>query len=69
MNVPTEGVTKLLPTKKVVSRIERSLAWMITVGKSGAEVRISCQRRLELQFAPNASFLVPNSRIYSDSKS
>ena len=47
VSVQTEGVTELPPTKKVVSRTERSPAWMITVGKSDAEVCISCQQRLE----------------------
>ena len=53
MTVPTEGATELPQAKKLVSRTERSPAEMITVGKSDAGVCISCQQRLELEFAPN----------------
>lgn len=41
------GLDGALPTNKVTSRIERSLAWMIFVGKNAAVVCISSQERFE----------------------
>ena len=41
------GLNGIPPTKKAVSLAVRSLVWTNIVGKSTAEVCISCQQRLE----------------------
>lgn len=48
MNVLTEGAAEFPPPRNVVSRTEKSPAWMITAGKSGAGIYISCQQRTKV---------------------